>query len=423
MQWKRQRKGKTRMKKNEYIKFASPDLSRKERKAIQKVLDSGWLTNGPVVRQFENRVAYMSNCSRAVAFDSCTAAMEMTLRALGIGPGDEVITTPYTYTATAEVIRNTGAKIVFVDLAPKSFEMNYRLVEEAITEKTKAVIPVDIGGKLCDYTTLISVLKARADIFNPSNDVQAAIGRVAVVADAAHSFGAEMYDRLSGEFADFTCFSFHVLKCITTGGEGGAVVWNDIAGIDNGNLERKLRLLGDHGQTSRDKTTGWEYDIALFGYNHIMTNVDAAMGMAQLDRYDEIFDKRMDVTLRYDKLFSEAIFAKPMIQHFGSYYTSAMHLYPISLEAPAYMTEQDKGHETWRNMMFRKLSEAGVPCNVHYKPLPMMTAYKDAGYNINDYPNAYRQFRSLLTIPYHTGLTAKDQEYIVETIERLAISL
>lgn len=411
------------MKNNKGIKFASPDLSRKELKAIRDVLDSGWLTNGPVVRQFEKRVASMSNCSRAVAFDSCTAAMEMTLRALGIGPGDEVITTPYTYTATAEVIRNTGAKIVFVDLSPYSLEMNYELVEQAITEKTKAVIPVDIGGKLCDYTTLFSVLKARADIFKPSNNVQAAIGRVAVVADAAHSFGAEMYDKLSGEFADFTCFSFHVLKCITTGGEGGAVVWNDIEGINNDKLETLLRLLGDHGQTSRDKTTGWEYDIALFGYNHIMTNVDAAMGMAQLDRYNEIFGKRMEVTLRYDKLFSEAIHAKPMIQHFGSYYTSAMHLYPIRLETPACLAERDKGHELWRNMMYRQLNKAGVPCNVHYKPLPMMTAYKDAGYNINDYPVAYIWFRSMLTIPYHTGLTAKDQEYIVETIERLAISL
>lgn len=408
------------MKKSNPIKFASPDLSRKELKAIQNVLNSGWLTNGPVVRDFEKRVASMSGCSRAVAYDSCTAAMEMTLRALGIGPGDEVITTPYTYSATAEVIRNTGAKIVFVDLAPNSFEMDYGLVKKAITQKTKAVIPVDIGGKLCNYTALRAALEARSDVFKPSNPAQIAIGRVAIVADAAHSFGAEMMDRMSGEFADFTCFSFHVLKCITTGGEGGAVVWNDIAGIDNDDLENTLRLLGDHGQTSRDKSTGWEYDIALFGYNHIMTNIDAAMGMVQLDRFEEIYDKRVEVTQRYDDLFSGMTCAEPMIQHFGSSYTSAMHLYPIRLNPPEYLKDRDKGEEFWRNMMYRQLKKAGIPCNVHYKPLPMMTAYKNAGYDIADYPNAYKQFCSLLTIPYHTGLTAEEQRYIVETIERLA---
>lgn len=408
------------MKKSNPIKFASPDLSRKELKAIQNVLNSGWLTNGPVVRDFEKRVASMSGCSRAVAYDSCTAAMEMTLRALGIGPGDEVITTPYTYSATAEVIRNTGAKIVFVDLAPNSFEMDYGLVKKAITQKTKAVIPVDIGGKLCNYTALRAALEARSDVFKPSNPAQIAIGRVAIVADAAHSFGAEMMDRMSGEFADFTCFSFHVLKCITTGGEGGAVVWNDIAGIDNDDLENTLRLLGDHGQTSRDKSTGWEYDIALFGYNHIMTNIDAAMGMVQLDRFEEIYDKRVEVTQRYDDLFSGMACAEPMIQHFGSSYTSAMHLYPIRLNPPEYLKDRDKGEEFWRNMMYRQLKKAGIPCNVHYKPLPMMTAYKNAGYDIADYPNAYKQFCSLLTIPYHTGLTAEEQRYIVETIERLA---
>ena len=280
------------MKKNNPIKFAAPDLSKKELNQIRKVLDSGWLTNGPVVREFEQKIASMCNCRRAVAFDSCTAAMEMTLRALGIGPGDEVITTPYTYSATAEVIRNTGAKIVFVDLAPNSFEMDYHLVEKAITPRTKAIIPVDIGGKLCNYAALQLAVELKSSIFKPANPVQEAMGRIAIVADAAHSFGAEQDNHLAGELADFTCFSFHVLKCITTGGEGGAVVWKDIHGIDNAKFEEILRLLGDHGQTSRDKSTGWEYDIALFGYNHIMTNIDAAMGIAQLDRFKEISDKR-----------------------------------------------------------------------------------------------------------------------------------
>lgn len=409
------------MKKNNPIKFASPDLSKKELNEIRKVLDSGWLTNGPVVREFEQKIASMSNCRRAVAFDSCTAAMEMTLRALGIGPGDEVITTPYTYSATAEVIRNTGAKIVFVDLAPNSFEMDYHLVEKAITPRTKAVIPVDIGGKLCNYAALQLAVELKSSIFKPANPVQEAMGRIAIVADAAHSFGAEQDNHLAGELADFTCFSFHVLKCITTGGEGGAVVWKEIHGIDNAKFEETLRLLGDHGQTSRDKSTGWEYDIALFGYNHIMTNIDAAMGIAQLDRFKEICDRRMEVTLRYNELFSQTDVAEPMIEHFGKNYTSSMHLYPIRLATPEFLAEQDKGHEFWRNMVYRQLRAAGIPCNVHYKPLPMMTAYKNAGFDIADYPNAYKQFRSLLTIPYHTYLTAEQQEFIVDTIRKVAM--
>ena len=411
------------MKKNESIKFASPDLSKKELNEIRKVLDSGWLTNGPVVREFEKKVAAVSRCRRAVAFDSCTAAMELTLRALGIGPGDEVITTPYTYSATAEVIRNTGAQIVFVDLAPNSFEMDYRLVEKAITPKTKAVIPVDIGGKLCNYAALKLAAVMKSSIFKPSNPIQEAIGRVAIVADAAHSFGAEQEGHIAGELADFTCFSFHVLKCITTGGEGGAVVWREIHGIDNDELETTLRLLGDHGQTSRDKSTGWEYDIALFGYNHIMTNIDAAMGIAQLDRFGEISDRRREITRRYDELFANSKVAKPMIQHLGKNYTSSMHLYPIQLVTPEYLVEQSKGHEFWRNMVYRQLRAVGIPCNVHYKPLPMMTAYKNAGFRIDDYPNAYKQFRSLLTIPYHTGLTAEQQKNVVETIERVAMGV
>ena len=411
------------MKKNDLIKFASPDLSKKELREIQKVLESGWLTNGPVVREFEKKIASLSKCSRAVAFDSCTAAMEMTLRALGIGPGDEVITTPYTYTATAEVIRNTGAKIVFVDLAPDSFEMNYRLVEEAITPNTKAVIPVDIGGKLCDYAALHLAVELKSSIFKPNNPVQKALGRVAIVADAAHSLGAEQGNHVAGELADFTCFSFHVLKCITTGGEGGAVVWKDIHGIDNSKFEETLRLLGDHGQTSRDKSTGWEYDIALFGYNHIMTNIDAAMGLAQLDRFKEICEKRIDVTLLYDELFAKTDAAEPMIRHFGVNHTSAMHLYPIRLATPDFLAAQEKGHEFWRNMVYRHLRAAGIPCNVHYKPLPMMTAYKNAGFDIADYPNAYKQFRSLLTIPYHTNLTADQQKFIVDTIGKVAMGV
>ncbi len=405
---------------NSNIRFATPDVGLMESSDVMSVINTKWLTNGPTVREFEKRIADVSKTDRAVAYDSCTGAMEMALRALGVGKGDEVITTPYTYTSTAEVIRNVGAKIVFVDLDGVSFEMDYEKVAAAITEKTKAVIPVDIGGKMCNYESLIAAVLSKIDIFKPKNTIQKAIGRVAIVADAAHSFGATMKGKASGELADFTCFSFHVLKNITTGGEGGAVVWKNIEGIDNDELETKLRLLGDHGQTSRDKSKGWEYDIALFGYNSIMTNIDAAMGIAQLDRLDEIVGRRMEVTARYDSLFRTLDFGDgcnrvtPLIEHFAPTYTSAMHLYPIRLEVHS----EEKTIEEIRNEMYFALRDAGIPCNVHYKPLPMMTAYKRAGYSIDDYPNAYDMFRSLLTIPYHTELTMGQQQYIVSEIEK-----
>lgn len=401
------------------IKFATPDIGRREIGRIGETVESRWITNGPKVREFEKHIAQMSGCDRAVAYDSCTGAMEMALRALGIGPGDEVITTPYTYSATAEVIRNVGAKIVFIDLNSHdntSFEMDYEKVAAAITENTKAVMPVDIGGKLCDYDALMAAISSKKSIFKAKTPLQEAIGRVAIVADAAHSFGADYGGRVSGQFADFTCFSFHVLKNITTGGEGGALVWREFGGIDD-ELELQLRLLGDHGQTSRDKSNGWEYDIALFGYNSIMTDVDAAMGLEQLDRFDEIRQRRIDVTSRYDELFAQDGIVTPLIRHFGPDYTSAMHLYPVRMfNIDCFPDEMGAYVEKLRNTAYLKLLDAGIPCNVHYKPLPMMTAYKKAGFDIADYPMAYRMYSGLLTIPYHTELTAEQQEYIVENI-------
>lgn len=389
------------------IRFSTPDITRAEAERIEKVIDSRWLTNGPTVRAFEKQIASMSGCDRAVAYDSCTGAMEMTLRALGIGPGDEVITTPYTYSATAEVIRNVGARIVFVDLG-NGFEMDYEKVAEAMTERTKAIMPVDIGGKLCDYQSIMAAaISFSGSKFKPSSPLQEAIGRPAIVADAAHSFRATMSGKTCGQFADFTCFSFHVLKNITTGGEGGAVVWRDFQGIDNDALETTLRLLGDHGQTSRDKSKGWEYDIALFGYNSIMTDMDAAMGLAQLDRFNELLMKRAAVTARYDDLFNGCGYAQPLIRHFRKDGLSAMHLYPVRLPA-----------RVDRDEVYRRLMEAGVHCNVHYKPLPMMTAYRAIGFDIKDFPKAYDMFLHLLTIPYHTELTKEDQEYVVDQIRK-----
>lgn len=397
------------------IAFATPDLTVQEVRDVSKVINSRWIANGPTVRKFESRIAERSKCDRAVCFDSCTGAMEMALRALGIGPGDEVITTPYTYSATAEVIRNVGATIVFVDLDGKSFEMNYEKVAAAITEKTKAVMPVDIGGKLCNYESLYAAVISKMEKYKPKTDLQKAIGRVAIVADAAHSFGATQAGKVCGEFADFTCFSFHVLKNITTGGEGGAVVWKDFKGYDNDALEGTFRLLGDHGQTSRDKSKGWEYDIALFGYNSIMTDVDAAMGIAQLSRLDSINKKRTHITKLFDELFTGSGI-EPLIRHFGDDYQSAMHLYPIRLPKSV------KG-EKGRNKVYFYLKDKGVPCNVHYKPLPMMTAYKSIGFNIKDFPNAYDMFKSLLTIPYHSDLTDEQIVYIVNAIKEAVESV
>lgn len=399
------------------IKFASPDVGRLESKFVAKTIEGKFLTAGEDVTEFEHRVADMCHCDYAVAFDSCTGAMEMTLRMLNVGPGDEVITTPYTYSATAEVIHNVGARTVFVDLDGKSFEMDYQKVAAAITDKTKAIIPVDIGGKICNYTALMNIVDAKKDIFKPNGFIQKEIGRVAIIADAAHSFGAIRNGRMSGEWADFTCFSFHAVKSITTGGEGGMVVWKTLFREDlycadkNKHIEKMLRLLGDHGQTSRNKDNGWEYDIALFGYNSIMTNVDAAMGLAQLERFDDIKSKRQAVTRIYDGLFEDVkttYGVEPLIQHFGLSYMSAMHLYPIRLP----------GGEEERNKVYQYLLGKGILCNVHYKPLPMMTVYKTNGFDIKDYPNAYKMYASLLTIPYHNDLRVNQQEYIVDQIRK-----
>jgi len=398
------------------IRFAKPDVGKQEYKKIGEVIKSGWLTKGPLVSEFEDRIVFACGCSRGVAFDSCTNAMLACLKALGVGPGDEVITTPFTYTSTAAVIHLVGAKIVFVDLAENSFEMDYDKVAEAITEHTKAVMPVDYGGVLCDYHSLFEAVRSKQGIFKAESPLQEAIGRVAVIADAAHSFSAEYAGVKSGCIADFTCFSFHVLKNLTTGGEGGMVVWKDIPMFENYKLEEQFRLIGDNGQTTRDKSKGWEYDIMEPAGNSLMTNIDAAMGLVQLDRFNEIRNIRIDVTARYDELFADMCpIAKPMLQHFGEDYTSAMHLYPIRLFDS--LGEDDK----FRNSVYHQLRMNGVPTNVHYKPLPMMTGYKNLGYSIADYPNAYEQFRCLLTIPYHTFLKAKDQEYIVDQIKKAVL--
>lgn len=392
------------------IPFSMPDVGQVEIDAMSEVVRSGWLTKGHVVNELERRIESRLDVGGCVCVDSCTGALATVLRLLDIGPGDEVITTPYTYTATAAVIHHVGAKIVFCDLAKDSFEMDYEKLGDLITPRTKAVIPVDIGGKMCDYKKLIEILDAKNGCFEPSGVLQNMIGRVAVVADAAHSFSATQGSIASGEAADFTCFSFHVLKVITTGGEGGAIVWKPIEGINDQQIKYTLKLLADAGQTSRGEgklENGWEYDVALLGHNHIMTNIDAAMGMVQLDRLEGMAQRRIITTLRYRDHLKGV--AKMMIEHLpkdGSY-QSAMHL--MLVEIP--------GGEERRNAVYREMDKAGIKCNVHYKPLPMFTAYKSLGYDIKAFPEAIGAFQKVLSLPYHSRLRHEEVEYICDTLK------
>lgn len=398
------------------IQFAKPDITSAEINNVETTLKSGWLTGGPKVADFSRAVAAHCGTDRAVCYDSCTAAMEMSLRALGIGPGDEVITTPYTYTATAEVIRNVGAKIVFCDLKRNTFEMDYEKLPDLITEKTKAVMPVDYGGVPCRYADLFQAISSKGSLYHPSTPLQKSLGRIAVVADAAHSFGASYDGHPIGCVADFTCFSFHVLKPITTGGEGGAAVWRDFDNIDNDLLERKMSLLGDHGQTGKNihKIHGreWEYDISLFGYNHIMTDVDAAAGLGQLDRMTELTTAREKLTRAYYKHLPDCVEAG--LQHFGNGYTSSFHLFPIRIPG---------AREDERNRVFAHMVDAGISCNVHYKPLPMFTAYIREGFDIADYPEAYNTYKNMITLPYHTHMTEDDVAEVCLEIERAVKAL
>lgn len=398
------------------IPFAKPDITNIETMKAGKTLASGWITQGPKVREFAGKVAEIVGADHAVCYDSCTAAMEMSLRVLGIGEGDEVITTPYTYSATAEVIRNVGARIVFCDLKKDSFEMDYDRMGSLISERTKAVIPVDYGGIPCDYDKIKDVLSGHRDVFAPKNELQESIGRIAIVADAAHSFGASYKDVPVGRVADFTCFSFHVLKPITTGGEGGAVTWKNFDGINNDRLARILALYGDHGQTGKNisNTPGkeWEYDIELFGYNHIMTDVDASVGLGQLERVQELKDKRAAVAEGYYKGLPERI--KPGLFHFGGDYKSSMHLFPVRILEVG---------EHGRNAVFSKMQQAGISCNVHYKPLPMFTAYRNAGFKIEDYPEAYNMYSNLITLPFHTFMKQEDVDEVCKELRKAVDSL
>ena len=392
------------------VPFSPPDISDIEINEVVDTLKSGWITTGPKTKLFEQRIAEYTRASKAVCLNSATAAMEMTLRLLGIGKGDEVITTAYTYTASASVIDHVGAKIVLVDTAEDSFHMDYRKLKEAITEKTKAIISVDIGGVMCDYDTIFEVVNCKKHLFQSSNKIQEAIGRVIVIADGAHSFGATYRGRNSGEVADFTCFSFHAVKNLTTA-EGGAVTWRKIPGIDDEELYNEFMLLSLHGQSkdalAKTKLGAWEYDIICLGYKCNMTDIMASLGLGQLQRYPDILKRRKQIITMYDNGLKDCNVAS--LRHYGDDFSSSGHLYLLRLLGE---------DEAYRNEIIEKMAKEGIATNVHYKPLPMHTAYKRLGFDIKDYPNAYNMYRNEITLPLHTLLPDGKVEYVIDELKK-----
>lgn len=391
------------------IPFSPPDISKNEISAVDKTLASGWITTGSKTKEFENRISEFIGTDKAVALNSCTSALELTLRILGIGRGDEVITTCYTYTASASVIEHVGAKIVFADNAKGSFEMDYKKLPDLITEKTKAIIAVDIAGKMCNYDEIYKAIVSQKSLFKPQNELQEIFNRIIVIADSAHSFGARRNSISSGLAADFTVFSFHAVKNITTA-EGGCVVWKSRSNLDNDELYNKYMLYSLHGQSkdAYNKTIigQWEYDIIHTGYKCNMTDVLASIGLEQLKRFDKLISRRREIVKRYDVSMKEMGIS--FLNHMEENCFSTCHLYLIRI---------DGYDEERRNRFVQRLAEKGVAVNVHYKPLPMMTAYKNLGFDISLFPNAYNMYCNEVTLPLHTLLTDNDVDYVIKSVK------
>ena len=388
------------------IPFSPPDMSEEEVQEVAEALRSGWITTGPRTKKLEKQIAEYVGTEMCVCLNSQTACAEMALRVLGVGAGDEVITSAYTYTASASVIDHVGAKIVLVDCQKDCYEMDYAALEAAITEKTKAIIPVDLGGVPCDYDRIFEIVERKKHLFKPEGDIQTALGRVAVMADTAHSFGASRKGVMAGSLADFSSFSFHAVKNLTTA-EGGALTWRTIEGIDNAVIYKKLQLLSLHGQSkdalAKTQLGAWEYDIVGTWYKCNMTDIAAAIGLKQFARYPKMLVRRKEMIERYDAAF------KPMgievLSHYTDTYQSSGHLY---------LTRVSNISVEKRNEIIIKMAERGIACNVHYKPLPMHTAYKQFGFDIKDYPNAYARFANEITLPLHTCLTDEQMECVIE---------
>lgn len=393
------------------IAFSPPDMTEEEVREVSEALRSGWITTGPKTKELEKAIAKYCGVDRAVCLNSQTACAEMTLRMLGVGEGDEVITSAYTYTASASVVCHTGAKLVLVDTQEGSFEMDYEELERAINKRTKVIIPVDLGGIPCNYERIFSIVEGKKGIFRPANRIQEAFGRIIVMSDAAHAFGAMRHGKRVGNIADFSNFSFHAVKNLTTA-EGGCVTWRKIEGVSDEELYHQYQLLSLHGQSkdalAKTQLGAWEYDIIGPWYKCNMTDIAAGMGLAQMRRYEKLLARRKAIIEKYDAVF------KPMgvevLHHYDRDYQSSGHLYITRI--PGIHLEQ-------RNAIIVEMAEAGVACNVHYKPLPMMTAYKNQGFNIADYPNAYRRFENEITLPLHTRLSDEEVYYVTEQFKRV----
>ena len=388
------------------VPFSPPDMSELEIAEVCDAIRSGWITTGPRTKEFERRIAAYCHTEKAVCLNSATACMELVLRLFGIGPGDEVITCAYTYTATASVTCHVGAKVVMVDTAPGSFEMDYTKLADAITERTKAIIPVDLAGVVCDYDKVFAAVESKRGLFHPSNDLQEALGRVLVLADAAHAFGAQRRGRMCGEIADFTSFSFHAVKNLTTA-EGGAVTWRNIEGVDNEWIYKQFQLLSLHGQNkdalAKTQLGAWEYDIVSPAFKCNMTDIMAAIGLKQFERYPQMLARRREIIERYNAALNKL--DGEVLDHYNDDHASSGHLYFVRL-----LGKDVK----FRNEVITEMARREIACNVHYKPLPMMTAYKNLGFDIADYPNAYNQYQNEVTLPLNTCLTDEQVEYVIE---------
>lgn len=397
------------------ISFSPPDMTGAEAAMVAEVLDSGWITTGPKTKEFEHLISMCCNTQKSVCLNSATACMEMALRVLGVGPGDEVIVPAYTYTATASSVCHVGARPVMVDTTPGSYEMDYDKVAEAITERTKVVMPVDLGGVICEYDKVFQAVESRKSLFRPSNEIQKVFGRVIVLADAAHAFGAKRYGRMCGEIADLTSFSFHAVKNLTTA-EGGALTWRSREGLDDEAVYKQLQLLSLHGQSkdalAKTQLGAWEYDIVAPYYKCNMTDIMAGIGLAQLKRYPELLYRRRQIVGQYNEALKR--YNVQILDHYGTDHSSSGHLYLVRL----------LGKDVdYRNDVIVKMAERGIACNVHYKPLPMMTAYKAMGFDIKDFPNAYNQYRNEITLPLHTHLSDDDVQYVMKNFTQIISDL
>lgn len=388
------------------ISFSPPDMSELEIQEVADAIKSGWITTGPKTKELERQIAKYVGVNRCVCLNSQTACGEMALRILGIGAGDEVIVPAYTYSASASIVDHVGAKIVFVDVQEGCLEMDYDKMEAAITEKTKAIIPVDLGGVPCDYDKIFAIVEKKKSLFQPKNEIQKAIGRIAICADTAHAFGASWHGKMCGSIADFSSFSFHAVKNFTTA-EGGALAWKTIPGIDDEEIYHQLQLLSLHGQSkdalAKTKLGAWEYDIVGPWFKCNMTDIMAGIGLAQMKRYPAMLARRKEIIAKYDAAFKPL--GVEVLDHYNDEHQSSGHLYITRIPGAGLKERQE---------IIIKMAEAGIATNVHYKPLPMMTAYKNLGFDIKDYPNAYKRFENEITLPLHTCLTDEEVEYIIE---------